>query len=67
MAYKPKYAQTKASPGKPAMGQTQPNREEPGQKPKKMGRKLLIFFIILGKCGPSEAGSPDKNRRHADP
>ena len=48
MAYKPKYAQTKASPGKPAMGQTQPNREEPGQKPKKMGRKLLIFFIILG-------------------
>ena len=48
MAYKPKYAQTKAGPGKPAMGQTQPNREEPGQKPKKMGRKLLIFFIILG-------------------
>ena len=62
MAYKPKYAQTKASPGKPAMGQTQPNREEPGQKPKKMGRgrcflgypgALCVWFGFQCICNPS--------------
>ena len=39
MAYKPKYAQTKADPA---------GREVSRKEPKKMGKGMLIFFILLG-------------------
>ena len=44
MAYKPKYAQGKSGTGKPVL----PKQELPREAPKKMGRGLLILFIILG-------------------
>ena len=44
MAYKPKYAQGKSGTGKPV----RPKQELPREAPKKMGRGLLILFIILG-------------------
>ena len=43
MAYKPKYAQTKPATPKPER-----HREIPSKKPRKMGRGMLIVFLILG-------------------
>ena len=43
MAYKPKYAQTKAPVPHPEQ-----RREVPPKEPRKMGRGMLIVFIILG-------------------
>lgn len=43
MAYKPKYAQTKA-----AVPHSEQRREAPPKEPRKMSRGMLIVFIILG-------------------
>ena len=45
MAYKPKYAQSK---GKPAAREPVQRRETPSKARKKMGRGMLVFFILLG-------------------
>ena len=44
MAYKPKYAQKTSAPPRPVI----PATEQPRQEPKKMGKGMLIFFVILG-------------------
>ena len=44
MAYKPKYAQAKSNSRTHVIREP----EQPRQKPKKMGKGMLIFFIILG-------------------
>ena len=44
MAYKPKYAQNKSGSGKNVI----PEPVEARKEPKKMGRGMLVFFILLG-------------------
>ena len=46
MAYKPKYAQTKSS--KPAPRKQELPREAVSGESRKLGRKMLILFIVLG-------------------
>lgn len=48
MAYKPKYAQEKSALGKTEKVQPIPKQDTSVQKPKKMGKGMLIFFIFLG-------------------
>jgi len=48
MAYKPKYAQKKTAAEKPVSREPMPLREELRKDPQKMGKGMLIFFIILG-------------------
>jgi len=48
MAYKPKYAQNKANTQKTLIREPVEARPKTGQEPKKMGRSMLIFFIVLG-------------------
>ena len=48
MAYKPKFARNKSDSGKNVIREPIEYREEPRQEPKKMGRGMLIFFILLG-------------------
>ena len=45
MAYKPKYAQSK---GKTVAREPVQRRETPRKAPRKMGRGMLVFFILLG-------------------
>ena len=46
MAYQPKYAQAKAL--KPAPRKQEQPREAVSKEPRKIGRKMLILFVILG-------------------
>ena len=48
MAYKPKYSQKKRGSGNPAMQTPEQPRRTVRQEPKKMGKSMLIFFVILG-------------------
>ena len=45
MAYKPKYAQTREAP---VTRESAQHREVSRKEPKKMGRGMLVFFILLG-------------------
>ena len=48
MAYKPKYARTKSAPGETEKVQPIPKQDASVQNQKKMGKGMLIFFILLG-------------------